>query len=71
VDPNGTMHAMPMSTINHEGNVLVLLLVHRGAAVTTDRKWRCKEITVIWKVYTVFLEKFPEIKISGNWTNWN
>jgi len=31
------MHAMPMSTINHKNNVLVLLLVHRGA-VKADRK---------------------------------
>jgi len=31
VDLNETMHAMPMSTINHENNVLVLQLVHRSA----------------------------------------
>jgi len=31
VDLNETMHAMPMSTINHKNNVLTLLLVHRGA----------------------------------------
>jgi len=37
VDVNETMHAMPVSTINHEINVSVLLLVHRGA-VKTDRK---------------------------------
>ena len=37
VDLNETMHATPMSTINHEYNVLVLLLVHRGA-LTADRK---------------------------------
>ena len=36
-------HAMPMSTINHENNVLVLLLVHKDA-VTTDRKWNCRVI---------------------------
>jgi len=28
VDINETMHAMPISTINHENNVVVLLLVH-------------------------------------------
>ena len=28
VDLNETMHATPMSTINHENDVLVLLLVH-------------------------------------------
>jgi len=28
VDLNETMHATPMSTINHENNVLMLLLVH-------------------------------------------
>jgi len=37
VDLSETMHAMPMSTINHVNNVLVLLLVHRGA-VKADRK---------------------------------
>jgi len=37
VDLNETMHATLMSTINHENNVLVLLLVHRGA-VTADNK---------------------------------
>jgi len=37
VDFNETMHAMPMSTINHKNNVLVLLLVRRGA-VKADRK---------------------------------
>ena len=33
MDLNETMHAMPVSTINHENNVLVLLLVHRGAVI--------------------------------------
>jgi len=28
VDLNETMHTMPISTINHENNVLMLLLVH-------------------------------------------
>ena len=37
VDLNETMHAMPMSTINHENNVVVLLLVHRSA-IKGDRK---------------------------------
>ena len=39
MDLNETMRAMSMSKINHENNVLVLLLhvVHRGA-VTADRK---------------------------------
>jgi len=39
VDLNETMHATPMSTINHENNVVVhvLLLVHR-AAVKANRK---------------------------------
>jgi len=31
VDLSETMHGIPMSTINHENNVLTLLLVHRGA----------------------------------------
>jgi len=37
VDLNETMRATPMSTINQEKNVLVLLLVHRSA-VKADRK---------------------------------
>ena len=37
VDRNETMHAMHMSTINHENNVLLLLLMHRGAVIA-DRK---------------------------------
>jgi len=36
VDLNETMHATPISIINHDNNVLVLLLVHRGA-VKADR----------------------------------
>jgi len=36
VDVNETMHATPMSTINHENNVLVLILVHR-VAIKADR----------------------------------
>ena len=31
MDLNETMHAAPMSTVNHKNNVLVLLLLHRGA----------------------------------------
>ena len=37
VDLDKTMHVKPMSTVNHENNVLVLLLVHRGA-VKADRR---------------------------------
>ena len=37
VDLIETMHTMPMSTINHENNVVVLLLVHRSA-VKAGRK---------------------------------
>jgi len=37
VDLNETMHATPMSTINHKNNALVLILVPRGAE-TADRK---------------------------------
>ena len=37
MDLNETMHAMSMNTINHKNNVIVLLLVHRGA-VKADRK---------------------------------
>ena len=37
VDLNEAMRAMPMSTINHKNNVLVLLLVHRPA-VKADTK---------------------------------
>ena len=39
MDLNETMHAVPMSTISHENNVIMLLLVHRGA-VKADRKSR-------------------------------
>jgi len=35
-----------------ENNVLVLLLVHRGA-VTADRKWRCKQIYSYWQGWWV------------------
>jgi len=70
LDLNETMHSMPISTINHENNVLVLLLVHRDA-VTTDRKWRCKQIySYLAALYCIFskinFHKFQEIKISGN-----
>ena len=69
MDLNETMHSMPISTINHENNVSVLLLVHRGAVKPTESKGVIK-YTVIWKVCTEFLVKssgnFPEIKISGN-----
>jgi len=37
VDLNETMPVMLMSTINHEDNVLVLLLVHSGAVIA-DKK---------------------------------
>ena len=37
MDLNETMYAMPMSTVNHKNNVLMLLLVHRGA-VKADKK---------------------------------
>ena len=43
MDLNETMHAMSVSTINHKNNVLVLLLVHRGAVIAV-RKRRCKQI---------------------------
>ena len=88
MDLKETMHAMPMSTINHEynvggdvkpcsiqSNVLVLLLVHRGA-VTADRKWTHKQIYCYFKDLYCYLvknfrkdwNKFPEIfrpEISG------
>jgi len=48
VDLNVTMHAMPMSTINHENKVLVLLLVLISAvkAIKSEDVNKC---TVIWK----------------------
>jgi len=52
VDLNETMHAMSMSTINHENNVLVLLLVHRGAVKPIESE-DVNKYTVIWKVCTV------------------
>jgi len=56
------MHAK--STINHKNNVLVLLLVHRGA-VTADRKWRCKQIyRYLEGLYCIFSKNFW--KFSGN-----
>jgi len=55
---------MPVSTINHENNVLVLLLVHRGA-VKADRKWRCKQIYSYFEgLYCIFSKNFR--KFSGN-----
>ena len=60
VDLNETIHATFMSTINHDNNVLVLLLVHRGA-VTGDRKWRRKQIYSHFEgLYRIL------VKISGN-----
>jgi len=50
-----------MSTINHGNNVLVLLLVHRGA-VRADRKWRCKQIySYLEGLYCIFSRNFLEI----------
>jgi len=64
VDLNETMHAMPMNTTNHKNNVLVLILVHRGA-VTADRKWRCKQIySYLEGLYCIFSKNFR--KFSGN-----
>jgi len=53
-----------MSTINHENNVFVLLLVHRGD-VKAERKWRCKEIYgYLEGMYGIFSKNFR--KFSGN-----
>jgi len=55
------MRATSMGTINHENNVLVLLLLHR-CAVKADRKWRCKQIYSYFEgLYCIFSKKF-----SGN-----
>jgi len=63
VDLNETMHAMPLSTINHGNSVLMLLLVHRGA-VAGDRKWKCKQIyRYLEGLYCIFsknFRKFPD-----------
>ena len=63
------MHAIPMSTINHENNILLLLLVQRGAVKVAIESEGVNKYTVIWKVCTVFLVKisgnFQQIKISG------
>jgi len=48
---NETIHAMPMSKINHENNVLVLLLVRRGAVN--------KNLNYCWE--TVRRESMPRI----------
>ena len=72
MDLNETMHATPMSAINHKNNVINKnkLLVHcapletRGA-VKADRKWKCKQIYInleglYWR------EKFLEIFRAHN-----
>jgi len=69
------MHATPMSTINHKNNVLVLLLVHRGA-VKADRKWRCNQIYSHFEGLYCILVKISGNKnyrkFSGNfWKDWN
>ena len=62
MDLNETMHATPMNTIN---NVLMLLLVHRGA-VKADRKWRCKQIyrylegLYWWEIFSINFRKYPD-----------
>ena len=53
MDLNETMHAMPMSTVNDENNVLVSLLVHRGAEKPIESE-DVSKYTVISKVCTVF-----------------
>ena len=45
------MRATPMSTINHENNVSMLLLETRGA-VTAIESEDVSKYTVIWKVFT-------------------
>jgi len=56
------MHATPLS--NHENNVLVLLLVHRGA-VKANRKWRCNQInSYLEGLYCIFSKNFR--KFFGN-----
>jgi len=55
VDLNETMHAMPMSTISHENDVVVLLLVHYWRLEVLQKPIESEDVnkyTVIWKVYT-------------------
>jgi len=62
VDLTETMHAMPMSKINHGNNVLVLLLVHRGA-VTDDRERRCKQLYSYFEgLYCIFSKNFRKFR---------
>jgi len=52
------MHATPMSKINHENNVLVLLLVHRGAIKPIESE----DVNNLEDLYCISSENFPEIK---------
>jgi len=63
------MHAMSMSAINHEINVLVLLLMYRGA-VKADRKRRCKQIyRYLEGLYCTFSKNFRKFSWGNFWTH--
>ena len=62
------MQCLWVYTINRENSVLVLLLVHRGV-VTTDRKWRCKQIySYLEGLYSIFSKNFRKFSVNKNFS---